>query len=84
MNCSHREIQYTLIVQGHLDLHWRSTFPNLEVLQLPGGLTRLRGPIADQSALHGILHTIRDSGLILLLVAAEHMNWDPFRCILEG
>jgi hypothetical protein len=35
---------------------------------LPGGITRLAGPIVDEAALHGVLVRIRDLGVPLLLV----------------
>ena len=34
-----------------------------------GGDTLLRGSLADQAALYGLLHRIRDLGLVLLAVA---------------
>jgi hypothetical protein len=62
------EKHYTIIVQGHLDLHWSDWFPGMEVLLLPEGLTRLSGKVEDQAALHGMLNRIGDLRLPLLLV----------------
>jgi hypothetical protein len=32
------------------------------------GTTKLRGVVEDQAALHGLLHRIRDLGLVLIAV----------------
>jgi hypothetical protein len=57
---------------GHLDQGWSASFPGLEMEHVvdPKGtpLTILRGPIADEAGLHGILARIRDLGIPLLLV----------------
>ena len=59
---------YEVRVQGVLDESWSAWFGGLEVRPLDGGVTVLRGPIRDQSALHGLLIKIRDLGLPLLSV----------------
>ena len=41
------------------------------------GTTVLHGPVADQSALHGLLQTIRDLGLPLLSVTPSATNQEP-------
>jgi ABC-2 type transport system ATP-binding protein len=58
--------QYEIRVRGHLDGDWSDWFDGLRIEPIEGGETRLHGPIADQSALHGVLTKIRDSGLPLL------------------
>lgn len=59
---------YTIIVDGHIDDHWQEWFPDMALIRLPDGLTRMTGVVIDQSALHGMLSRIRDLGLPLLLV----------------
>ena len=43
-------------------------FDNLDLSHTDDGITVLRGPVADQSALHGLLHKLRDLGVPLLSV----------------
>lgn len=59
---------YEIIVRGQLDQRWAHRFQGLTITPLPDGTTRLRGALADQAALHGVLVSIRDLGLPLLLV----------------
>jgi hypothetical protein len=63
---------YEVHLRGHLDKGWSASFPGLEMEHVvdPKGtpLTILRGPIADEAGLHGILTRIRDLGIPLLLV----------------
>ena len=59
---------YEIRVAGHLDARWESWFEGLTLERLPNGETRLRGPLPDQAALHGLLARIRDLGLELLAV----------------
>jgi len=61
---------YELRVGRHLDDRWGEWFGDLTVTREPDGTTTLRGPVADQAALHGILIKIRDLGMILLAVRA--------------
>ena len=60
--------QYEIRVRGHLDERWSRWFEGLNVTSLPGGDTKMIGPIVDQSALQGILSRIGDLGLEILLV----------------
>lgn len=48
---------------------WADWFDGLTLITLPNGDTRLRGPVADQSALLGILWRINNLGVVLLSVA---------------
>ena len=57
---------YQIVVKGHLDGEWSEWFDGLTLTLLDGGETRLTGPLADQTALHGVLIKIRDLGLPLL------------------
>jgi hypothetical protein len=61
---------YELRVSGHLDNHWAEWFGDLTLTREPDGTTTLRGRVADQSALHGILSKIRDLGVVLISVRA--------------
>jgi len=55
-------------VAGELDARWAEWFDRLELMVLPDGNTLLRGPLADQAELHGVLMKVRDLGLKLLAV----------------
>jgi hypothetical protein len=59
---------YHIRLQGHLDGHWSAWFDNLTISNEANGEAVLRGPLADQAALHGVLIKIRDLGLPLLAV----------------
>jgi len=60
---------YQIRVRGVLDLHWSHWFAGMTIAYDASGDTLLRGPLADQAALYGVLHRIRDLGMILLAVA---------------
>jgi len=59
---------YELRVMGRLDARWAAWFDGLSLEEESNGATILRGPVADQAALHGLLQRIRDLGLELLSV----------------
>lgn len=64
---------YEIKVQGHLDLLWEQwfegmTLSNIENGESMGPCTLIRGPVADQPALHGLLTKIRDLSLTLISV----------------
>ena len=61
---------YQLRVIGTLDRKWSDWFDGFTIVPHPQGNdeTLLTGPVADQSALHGLLAKIRDLGLPLLSV----------------
>jgi len=61
---------YEVRVGRHLDDRWAEWFGNLTITREPDGTTTLRGRVADQAALHGILIKIRDLGMVLLAVHA--------------
>ncbi|TWD81145.1 hypothetical protein FB561_2249 [Kribbella amoyensis] len=61
---------YELTVQGHLDDHWSTWFEGLTLTKEPDGTTTLRGEVADQAELHGLLGKIRDLGATLVSVRA--------------
>jgi len=57
---------YEIHFQGRLDPRWATWFDGLDVTDGPDGTSVLRGPVADQAALHGLLSRLRDLGLPLL------------------
>lgn len=59
--------QYELRIEGHLDQYW-STWFGLALTHETNGTTTLRGAVADQSELHGLLAKIRDLGATLISV----------------
>lgn len=61
---------YELRVGRHLDDHWAEWFGSLALSREADGTTILRGPVADQAALHGLLIKIRDLGVTLISVRA--------------
>jgi len=63
-----QQTTYRIRIQGQLGPEWSSWFAGLAVRPEPDGTTVLRGQLADQSALHGLLAAIRDLGLSLVSV----------------
>jgi hypothetical protein len=67
--------RYEIIVEGHLERgRWSRWFEGMDVAPTEGGNTMISGPVADQSALHGLLARIRDLGLPL--VALQRLEAD--------
>jgi hypothetical protein len=67
--------RYEIRLQGHLETRWTAWFDGLSLTTDDDGTTALRGPVVDQSALHGVLQKVRDTGLPLISVTrldAEH------------
>lgn len=62
---------YEIRLGGTLDRRWEAWFDGLAVSHEPDGTTVLRGAIADQAALHGLLARIRDLGIPLLAVTRD-------------
>ena len=67
---------YEIRVRGHLEPRWASWFEGHTLTQDPDGTTVIRGRVADQAALHGLIQKVRDLGLTLLEVTHE----DPQPC----
>lgn len=66
----HREPgRYELRIRGHLDDCWAEWFEGLALTRESDGTTRLRGPVIDQAALHGLLSKVRDLGVTLISVS---------------
>jgi len=59
---------YQIRVKGNLDRKWSDWFDDFTITPQANGETLMTGPVADQSALHGLLAKIRDLGLPLLSV----------------
>jgi len=60
--------RYRIRVQGRLGPEWSAWFGGLSLSWQEPDQTVLVGQVLDQSALHGLLNTIRDLGLPLLEV----------------
>ena len=59
--------QYEIRVAGVLDSRWAAWFNGLQISS-QGEETVIRGLLADQPALHGLLIKVRDLGLCLISV----------------
>lgn len=55
-------------IRGCLDPSWSEWLEGLQIAPLENGETRLSGPLADQTALYGLLSRLRDLNLVLLAV----------------
>ena len=60
--------RYEIRLKGHLDARWAAWFDGLTLIHDSDGTTIIRGPVADQAALHGLLQKVRDLGLPLISV----------------
>ena len=60
--------RYEIRLQGRLGDRWAAWFDGLALTTEDDGTTVLRGEVADQAALHGLLHKVRDLGLPLVSV----------------
>ncbi|MGE3985656.1 MAG: hypothetical protein AB7G38_15920 [Dehalococcoidia bacterium] len=60
--------QYEIRLEGHLDSRWSTWFDGLTIDRQSNGSTVIRGHVADQAALHGLLQRIRDLGVELVSV----------------
>ena len=61
-------VGYTLRIAGHLDTHRSTWFGDFTLTREPDGTSTLRGDVADQAELHGVLVKVRDLGVVLLSV----------------
>jgi hypothetical protein len=64
----HNPGRYEIRLKGHLDSRWVAWFDGLSLSNESDGTTIIRGPVADQAALHGLLQKVRDIGLPLISV----------------
>lgn len=60
---------YEIRVRGRLGPRWTAWFDDLAVVAEDDGTTVIRGALADQAALHGLLQRLRDLGVPLVSVA---------------
>lgn len=65
--------RYRIELQSELDDDWSAWLDNFELTHTETGHTILKGEVADQAALHGLLARIRDLGIPILLVARLHI-----------
>jgi len=66
--CPHGTVyQYAIHVEERLDEHWSAWFDGMSIQGGDGG-TVLEGPVADQTALHGLLAKLRNLNLTLISV----------------
>jgi len=64
----HEAGRYEIRLKGHLDSRWATWFDGLSLSSENDGTTIVSGVVADQAALHGLLHKVRDIGLPLISV----------------
>lgn len=64
--------RYEVRLRGHLPPDWGDFFDGFTLMNLPSGECLLRGEIADQAALHGLIATIR--ALVLELCAVQRID----------
>lgn len=57
---------YEIEVEGQIHPNWFNWLDGWSITPQPGGNTFLRGPLADQPALHGLFARIRDLNLKIL------------------
>ncbi len=58
-------------LRGEFTDHWMTWFDPLRVTRKADGSTELRGDVADQAALHGLLKKVRDMGITIQLIVCE-------------
>lgn len=75
---------YEIRLQGRLDDRWETWFDGMGITTEPGGVTVLRGEVADQAALHGLLTRLRDLGLPLISVVPEPTDGPDDDPVAEG
>lgn len=59
---------YAIHIREHIPSRWSTWFEGLSITSLEDDGSILSGPIADQSALHGLLAKVRDLNLTLISV----------------
>jgi hypothetical protein len=61
---------FEIRLKEDLDDRWAEWFEEMTIVRQPDGTTVLSGPVADQSALQGLLRRVADLGMTLLSVNA--------------
>jgi hypothetical protein len=69
--------RYEIRLQGRLEARWAAWFDELSLTTDSDGTTVLRGRVADQAALHGLLQKVRDLGLPLISVSHVDPEGNP-------
>jgi hypothetical protein len=69
--------RYEIRLRGHLQPRWAGWFDGMAITNLEDGTTVIRGQVVDQSALHGVLHKVRDIGLPLVSVVRIPADESP-------
>jgi hypothetical protein len=69
--------RYEIRLTGRLHPRWAGWFDGMTVVDDDDGTTVLRGYVVDQSALHGLLHKVRDIGLPLVSVVRVPADESP-------
>ena len=65
----------TIVVNGELSDHFAGAFDGLSLVRTPG-VTKLRGEVADQSALQGVLRQVTNLGLEIVSVWTHSIGED--------
>jgi hypothetical protein len=60
--------RYAIRVRGRLGPRWAPWFEGMALVAQDDGTTLIEGPVADQSALHGVLRTISHLGVPLVSI----------------
>lgn len=68
MNANNPSCAYVFRVERYVGTAVAAHFPDFELSHNADGTTTLRGVVADQAALFGVLACIRDLGLTLIAV----------------
>ena len=69
--------RYEIRLTGHLPPRWSTWFDGMCLTREADGTTVLRGPVVDQTALHGVLQKVRDLGLPLVSVTRLEPDRSP-------
>lgn len=77
-------ILYHIRVKGRLDAKWADWFEDFVLISQDDGETLLRGRVADQAALHGVLGKINRLGLTILLVTQVDRSYIGMHCPMCG
>ena len=67
---------YEIRIRGRLDPRWSAWFDGMTVAREADGCTVIRGEVADQAALHGLIQKVRDLGLVLVSVTHSPTRQD--------
>jgi hypothetical protein len=70
----HEPAIYQIRVEGHLDDEWSEWFDGMAIDRKEDGTSVLTGPVADQSALHGLL--VKIHGMALPLLSLQRVESD--------